>query len=208
MFYALRVDLEHGPASDVADWLGTAGGAYLLVREGGDANPHVHAILESEREIRMLRQSLKRHISWLAGNGDYSLATVRDTEKYERYICKGEDDASPVIVARMGIAYTDEWVELRRSQYWQEQTDYKARHKRKGLHSATVVEKLEEICKAKGIKWDQDKKIGAEYLRLLSESKKGVNSYQLRAVVRGVQLQLCPDDSCIDWLLVDAGFGV
>lgn len=207
MYYALRVDLKNGDQSDIVEYLDSTGGAYLLVREGGDDNPHVHAIMESDREIRMLRQDLKRKLSWLAGNGDYSLATVRDLEKYERYCCKGHEGGAAIVVARMGIRYSDSFLEERRSQYWQEQADYKARHKRKGLHSATIVEKVEEICKNKGIRWDQESKIGAEYLKLLSEGKKGVNAYQLRAVVKGVQLQLCPDDSCIDRILIDA-FGV
>lgn len=205
--YAIRVDIKNGSTDDIVRWCDRTGGAYLIVREGGDENPHVHVIMESDREIRILRQDLKRQLSWLAGNGDYSMATVRDTDKYERYCCKGDENSPPLVVARMGVRYSDSFLEERRNQYWQEQKDYKARQKRKGLHSATIVEKVEEVCKKEGIRWDKEREIGRVYLGLLSEGKKAVNTYQLRAVVRGVQLQLAPGDEAIDYLLTEA-YGV
>lgn len=203
--FALRVDLaSEDYVCHIVDWLASHG-AYLLVREGGTENPHVHALLQSGLESRMLRQNLRRKLPFLSGNGDYSLTTVKDAEKYERYCCKGESETEgPTVVARMGIEYTDEWVSERHAGYWQLQADYKARHKRKGLHSATIVEKVEEICKNKSIRWDKEFEIGAEYLRLVSEGKKGVNIHQLRSTVKGVQLQLCPNDDAIQRLLHEA----
>lgn len=203
--YALRVDISDNARRDsVVSWL-AAHGSYVLVQEGGTDNPHVHALLESTMAVRMLRQDLRRKLPFLVGNGDYSLTLARDAEKYERYICKGESESElPVVVSRMGVAYTEAWVKERHSEYWQLQKDYKARHKRKGLHSSTIVEKVEEICKNKNIRWDKEFDIGAEYLRLVSEGKKGVNIHQLRSTVKGVQLQLCPDDAAIQRLLEEA----
>lgn len=202
---ALRADVTSNEHRDrIVAWLASHG-SYIVVAEGGDANPHVHALLHSDLDIRMLRQNLRRKLDFLRGNGDYSLTTVRDVEKYERYVCKGESESElPQIVSRMGVEYTDDWVKERHGSYWQLQKDYKARHKRKGLHSSTIVEKVEEICKNKAIRWDKEFEIGAEYLKLVSEGKKGVNIHQLRATVKGVQLQLCPDDAAITRLLHEA----
>jgi len=203
--YALRADVtSDGHRDSIVDWLASHG-SYVVVAEGGDSNPHVHALLECDLDIRMLRQNLRRKLQFLRGNGDYSLTSVRDGEKYERYICKGESDSClPSIVSRMGVRFTEDWVKERHGAYWQLQADYKSRHKRKGLHSSTIVEKVEEICKNKAIRWDKEFEIGAEYLRLVSEGKKGVNIHQLRATVKGVQLQLCPDDAAITRLLHEA----
>lgn len=205
MLFALRVDISsHDRLGSVIDWL-AGHGSYIVVQEGGEQNPHVHALLECPVAVRMLRQDLRRKLTFLSGNGDYSLTTCRDAEKYERYICKGDTEfALPQVVSKMGIQYTDDWVKERHGSYWQLQADYKARHKRKGLHSATIVEKVEEICKNKSIRWDKEFEIGAEYLRLVSEGKKGVNIHQLRSTVKGVQLQLCPDDAAIQRLLEEA----
>lgn len=203
--YALRFDIgDDEELEAIVGWL-TTHGSYIVVREGGADNPHVHALLRTEMIIRSLRNDLRRKLTFLSGNGDYSLTATGDEDKYARYICKGEsEEIGPDVVARMGVVYTDAWVVSKHKEWWQHDADYKSRQKRKGLHSATIVEKVLEICTKEKIKWSDERAIGRVYLRLISDAKKGVNIYQLRSTVKGVQLQLSCDGGAEARLLDEA----
>lgn len=209
MYFALRLDVsDDDRLRSLLSFLSVLACGYLVVREtveGG--NPHVHAVLELDSPIRRLRQRMLRHLDWLRGNGDYSLTVCRDVDKYYRYLCKGEDaDAGPCVVGRQGLLFTDVWIEEQHAAYWDTNRAYKRREKLPG----SAVEYVHRQCINKGISHTQEQLIAREYIALLSRQKKSVNFFLVQAVVRGVRLQLCPNDAVLLELAeaaVPSGYG-
>lgn len=193
--YALRLDSE-----DVAkfiDWLDADGGSYLVVRETvSGENPHFHAILWSARKIQAVRVSFKRAYPELVGNKSYSIAEVRDVDKYHRYMCKGDSkELAPEVVGAYGMQYMDVlWQNEQHDEYWTENAVIAAR-----AHAATsMVDFTTDACKNAGISWADKHAIAKVYIKEAVARNKSINIFAIRAQVNLISCLLCPDDSAID----------
>lgn len=200
--FALRVDgSDHSPLVSVLSQFG----AYFVVRETVEGeNPHFHALLVSDKPIKVVRNKLVRTLfpegtgPAVRGNGKYSLTLVEDADKYRRYICKGVDeDSLPEVVGKCGMEFTDDWVKQRHSQYWDvhAQLEEAARAKK-----APVFETVLRECTARGIRWDHDVMICRLYINELAKRDKAINVFSVRSVVNLIKVKLCPDNSAIDAL--------
>lgn len=190
---AIRVDGDS--AAQLIEVLDKDGGAYLVVKELEGSNPHFHAVLHSVRKLAAVRQAIKRAMPQLNGNGSYSVASVRDLAKYQRYMMKGESaETMPVVIAAHGMMYTDpSWQEEQHDAYWEE--NEVLTRKRKASPAFDVV--LQQ-CKVRQISWSNREAIAREYIKELASRDKGINIFALKSQVNLIQIKLCPDDSAIE----------
>lgn len=189
--YAIRFDgTDEAP---FLAWLGTMGGAYFVVRESHDNNPHFHAVLHSERKINAVRMALRRKFPETHGNGSYSLTLVRDLEKYMRYMCKGASvNEAPDVVGRNGIGYTDTAVAGWHEQYWATNAELQ-----EARAEMTVMEACIAACKDASVDWRNREKIAELYIRELVRRRKPINLFSVRSSVNFIQVEICEDDSAI-----------
>lgn len=188
--YALRMDYEEADRQDLSAWLSSAGGAFLCVFETASGeNPHVHAVIYSEKKLAALRKSFQRSFPGKNGNGAYSLKICDDdVDAYMRYMCKGASrDDPPVVLFQQGLDYTPELVEAAHGRYWVNADAIKA-NKRKRVVCSTIVEELEKLCKDKGVR-SRDA-IALEYVRLYKDGRKAINIFHGRGVVNTVAVLL------------------
>lgn len=196
--FALRVDGD--ASSALAMFLATLG-AYFIVREvAGEAgaNVHMHALIITDVVIKNVRNRLLKKFPDLSGNKAYSLTVVEDSEKYRRYLCKGESSEKlPEVVGRQGIEFDDDWVAARHAAYWEVNEQLlAARNARK----RTVFERVFQECVDEEVRWDKDIVIAKKYIRELSKDGKGINLFAVRSQINLLQIRLCPDDSALDCL--------
>lgn len=195
---AIRVDGDQH-AHKLKDFL-TSDGATLCVRETVEGeNPHYHAVLHTQRKIQAVRMALKRCLG-VVGNGEYSVAQVRDLARYQRYMMKGAaKGVLPEVIVSVGINYqSDSWREEQHDAYWEENA--LLGRKRKELPvPAAVLEK----CKEQQVPWDRRAAIAEIYIRELVERGKAINIFSLKSNVNLLQCQLCPDDRAIEDLSRD-----
>jgi len=193
--YALRVD---GNGDDVVPYLDRYASNYFVVREDTGDNEHVHVFLVSDSKLSALRKAAQR--LW-SGNGSYSLKEcASDYADYLVYLCKGESESvKPVVVARQGLEYTDEWVEERHGEYWVNHAKIvENRQKRKRMRESNIVEKVEEESKNLGLRWTDREEIAKVYIRMYKDSRKGINVFHAKSVVNTVACLLCEDDSAVN----------
>lgn len=190
---ALRLDGQDSAA--FVKVLDADGGAYLVVKELEDSNPHFHAVLHSNRKPSAVRAALKRAMPELNGNGSYSVTLVRDLAKYQRYMMKGEScEVMPHVVAAHGMAYTSlEWQEEHHDAYWAE-NDELLRRRKKG----PVFESVLAQCRTDRISWDNRSKIAEIYIRHLVDADKAINLFSLKSYCNLIQVKLCPDDKALE----------
>lgn len=85
---SIRVSLKTVPVDQVLKALSPEKGSYMYAVEGVHTpNPHVHMYLKGGTALATIRARLRA--LGLAGNGGYSITTVRDTLKTLAYFMKG-----------------------------------------------------------------------------------------------------------------------
>lgn len=165
----------------------------FAVREVSGDNEHWHWFLRSDTRIQSLRVQLTRAVPEIGGNRGYSLKACDDDTRYMQYICKGDGpQMMPEIAWRHGIDLTDEKFEELHQAYWAENRENRRQRR------MTVTEKVIEAAKAQNVAWDDVRQLSRLYLMELREQKKAVNLFACKAAIRGIQLQLCPDNSAIE----------
>lgn len=190
----IAIRLDGTDAARLVEVLEKDAGAYLVVKEVTDGNPHFHAVLHTKKKLPAFRAMLKRAMPELNGNGSYSVSLVRELEKYQRYMLKGDSRAlDPEVVAFNGITYSDpEWRAERHDAYWDEADEITRKRKR-----ASVTDDVLSQCKAERVAWDNRARIAEMYIRELVARDKAINLYSVKSAVSLIQAKLCPDDSCI-----------
>lgn len=165
-----------------------------MVKELEDSNPHYHGVIHTSKKIAAFRAALKRAMPELNGNGSYSVSQVRELEKYQRYMLKGESRAvGPDIVASYGLTYSDdEWRAERHDAFWDEADEITRRRK-----ARPVVEEVLAMCREKRLHWQDRSSIAEIYIRTLVQRDKAINLYSVKSSVNLIQVKLCPDDSAI-----------
>jgi len=200
--FALRLDVPADPEArlrfkgQVDTWLLQNCKAWILALESHEGeNPHAHAILDSSKKIKDLRNTLVYALGFGAkgsrhgGNAAYSLkACTDDPTDYLRYICKGESEAEgPRIWSRQGLEYGEEAIREAHANYWVTNAALKENSaKRRKLAATTTVEALEKLCKQKGYKGFDRVSVANEYISMYCAARKPINLYAARAVVNTV----------------------
>jgi len=191
-FYALRVD--GNDSIPLIQCLKKYPGAYLVVKESPDGNPHFHAVLHTDAKLAAVRMALKRLLP-SGGNGAYSCTLVRDLAKYQRYMMKGDGrEMMPYVISAEGWNYQDaSWQEETHDSYWDENDEITRKRK-----AAPVVEVVLQKCKEAKYNWQNRAAIAGVFIRELASRDKAINIFSLKSQVNLIQIKLCPDDSCID----------
>lgn len=192
--YALRTDQDFAV---VKTWVETRGYAGFAVRELVDGgNEHWHWLLTTDEKISVVRTSFNRACPTLKGNGAYSLSVVKDVDKYERYMAKGDSEGvAPEVCWRYGLRYSDEKLEELHEAYWTENRKLKKRK------TGSVIDNVIDICKAQNVNWERRDKIGEIYIKQLVERSRPINLFAVKSSVNLIQVKLCPDDKAIDELV-------
>lgn len=200
MDFALRLDiLQEEDVQSLVSLLDSVGGAYWVVREGGTANPHLHVHLTTETKQPALRQALKRRFPGHSGNGHYSLKQCdQDVESYDRYLAKGDGEGDdPIIIARQGVAFSLDNIKAWHTEYWAVNQEL-MKKRRKKLNGA-VADQLLQTCLDKGIKSRGG--IGLQYLQLMKDANKPINTFAGKAAINTVWLALDDGTEARDVLL-------
>lgn len=187
--YAIRMDVDESFKRRVSDWFSTAGNGYIVAYEVAGDNKHIHAILDSVKSIKQVRNSLTNSFPECVGNKGYSLKLCDDDyDAYIRYICKGDSvDEGPVIWTKQGLKYTAEDIIDAHSRYWVNNAALQENAaKRVKVEKENIVEQVEKIAKREGVKGFDREGVAKIYIRLFRDARKGINVFAARAVVNTV----------------------
>lgn len=190
---SLRTD---GHFSGVKAYVESIGCGGFAVRETvAGENEHWHWLLETDRKIQAVRTGLSRAVPELKGNGKYSLTEVKDIEKYERYLVKGESEGEGFELAwRNSLKYDDDKLEELHSQYWE------ANRKMKKRGGGSMLDWVVDQAKLQEVSYGQRSKLARIYIKELGQRGKPINLFSLKANLNSVQLALCPDDTILNQL--------
>ena len=189
--YAIRVD--GSSSAKLIEWLEADGGSFLVVKELEDSNPHFHVVLHSSRKLQAVRMAFRRAMPECCGNGAYSISQVRDLDKYERYIMKGESESVlPHVVSSKGVKYTQEWIKETHERYWSQRSEQDAARREMNVQEAVL-----QACMEQQIAWSNREKIAEVYIRELVCRDKPINLFSVRSAICLLQVKLCPDDSAV-----------
>jgi len=199
VYYALRCDYD----SDVdrqrlSDWLSGNCDSYLVVFEEVEGeNPHVHAALASIKNIDALRKSFKRTFEDKRGNGAYSLKPCTDdVDSYVSYCCKGKSaEEGPQVVFRQGFDFSEERTDAAHERFWDANQRMRSASRAKAAMSGkSMVEAIEQLCRAEGVMCYDRKGIAKMYIREMKKARKAINIFAAKAVVNGVVVALDDED--------------
>lgn len=192
--YAIRMDVEDTGAwkKRVSEWFSANGNGYIVVFEtaGEDGeNKHIHAILDSIKSDKQLRNALTRAFPECVGNKGYSLKLCGDDyEAYIRYICKGDSEADPPVVwTKQGLKYTAEDINEAHAKYWVNNAALVENSaKRRKVEKENIVEQVEKLAKGAGLKGHERVEVARLYIKLFRDARKGINVFAAKAVVNTV----------------------
>lgn len=186
--YAIRMDVDESFKRRVSDWFSGAGNGYIVVYEVSGDNKHIHAILDSVKSIKQLRNSLTHAFPECCGNKGYSLKVCDDNyDAYIRYICKGTVDEEPVVWTKQGLKYTAEDINNAWQMYWVNNSALiENAKKRVKVEKENIVEQVEKAAKAAGLKGYERVEVAKIYIRLFRDARKGINVFAAKAVVNTV----------------------
>lgn len=129
------------------------------------------------------------------GNGSYSISDVKDVEKYQRYMAKGEcSEKEPEVAWRHGLAFPDEKVAELHEEYWASNRSMKKRRE------MGVMDYVLDTCRDLSVAWDDRRTIAEEYIKELVARNKPINIYSVKSAVNLIQVKLCPGDDAIRML--------
>lgn len=195
---ALRTDKAF---DSVKVWLTSMSFGGFAVREVSGDNEHWHWLLErpnnDKKKLQALRVGLTRAVPELKGNAGYSLTEVRDVDKYERYMCKGNSESEmPDVAWRESIKYSESRIQELHDSYWSTNRELATARKRQ----LPPVDEVTQKCKEARIDWKDRTAIAREYIKVYVARKKAINIFQVKSTVNVIQCLLCPDDKAIEVL--------
>lgn len=192
---ALRIDYRECFYDRILSILCLASRYFAVTETSEDGgNPHIHAILYTDKKLPAVRKAIQRLFPEERGNGFYSIKECdQDIEAYMRYMCKGSDSKSmPNILGYCGLEYNKSAIESWHEQYWVNNQSLQVNKKKRkaAKEQGTITEILEKVCKEKKFKAHEREKIAHEYIRLYAEWRKPINVYAAKAVVNTVSVIL------------------
>lgn len=203
LLVALRTDVEFEQVKAFVDHKAYGG---FCVREVVDNNEHWHWLLDvpssgraGERSaavrLQAFRVALTRAVPGLKGNAAYSATEVKDVEKYERYMCKGESDGvGPQVCWRNSLKYLDDKLDELHVAYWE--TNRTLKKRTAGSMVDFVVEEAKRLC----VDWKDRRRLGKIYAKEVCARRKPLNIFAAKSCVNAVQCLLCPDDEAFDMI--------
>lgn len=187
--YALRADVDESFKRRISDWFSGAGNGYIVVYEVAGDNKHIHAILDSVKSIKQLRNSFTNAFPECVGNKGYSLKLCDDNyDAYIRYICKGTAaDEEPIVWTKQGLKYTAEDILDAHEKYWVNNKALEENAKKRvKVEKESIVEQVEKLAKKAGYKGYQRVEVAKLYIKLFRDARKGINVFAAKAVVNTV----------------------
>lgn len=189
--FALRLDGEWSVLKDrCLQWIAKYQLGGFCVRETCDQqqNVHVHLLLTSPESLKLpaLRKGLLLLFPEFRGNSSYSFTTVRDLEKYIRYLCKGTESTLPEIVWQH--MHLD--AQAQHDAYW-------AENKQKYRPTLPLSDFVIEKARSEGVEYSNRGKLAEIWVREAVARKKPVNVFQVRSQLNMIQCVLCPTDQQI-----------
>lgn len=190
LLVALRTDKAF---EDVKKFLTDKAISGFAVREVSGDNEHWHWLLEtSYKNVQSFRVNLLKAVPVLKGNASYSATVVKDLDKYERYMCKGDDEGvEPEVAWRHSMKYTEEKITELHEEYWTENRKLKKRK------VGSMIDFVVDECKRERIEWKDRSKIGEIYVREILARGKPLNTFSAKSAINTVQCLLCPDDAAL-----------
>jgi len=168
--------------------------AWICVYEATSIeNRHVHLILDSDKDIKKVRNAFTKKFPESAGNKGYSLKVCNDDfDAYIRYICKGDSpNEPPVLWGFQGLDYSKEVIAEAHRMYWVTNESLKANAKKRArVEKESIIDQVERESKKLGLKEYQREDVARVYIRLFRDARKGINVFAARAVVNTVCLLL------------------
>jgi hypothetical protein len=200
--YAIRMDVNDGMKARISKWMSSSGNGFIVVAENGaeGENKHIHAILDSVKSIKVLRNSLTHSFPECVGNKGYSLKLCDDNyEAYIRYICKGVSvEEEPVVWCKQGLLYTAQHIQEAHDKYWvNNEALIENSNKRRKVEKESIIDQVEKEAKKKGLRQGDRVEVSRIYIRLFRDARKGINVFAAKAVVNTVCLLLegdCAED--------------
>lgn len=157
------------------------------------SNEHWHWYVTTEKKPQQVRCGLTRAAPLLKGNGSYSVAEVKDVEKYRQYLCKGASvDEPPEVVWMYGL---DNDFDALHAAYWE------ANRQAKKRKAGSVIDYVIDEAKRTAIAWDDRKSLTRCYIREVVSRCKPINIYSVKSAVLLVQAKLCPDDRALEEII-------
>lgn len=187
--YAIRLDVQEHMRKRVSEWMSSNGNAFIVAYEVSGDNKHVHAILDSVKSIKQLRNSLTHAFPECVGNKGYSMKVCDDDyDAYIRYICKGiSAEEEPVIWCKQGLKYTAQDIVDAHAMYWvNNQAIQENAKKRARVEKESIVEQVEKAAKKAGLRDYERVEVAKIYIRMFRDARKGINVFAARAVVNTV----------------------
>lgn len=188
-FFHLRVHTED--IENVKLFLQRENATGFGVREEA-GRVHYHFALCVGKTIVALRKSFKRSFPGMRGNKDYSLEEAQDWGKLQRYCAKGEArDSGPNVIWSYGVSHQPEHISLFHVQYWAENSTLAAQKRKRG----NIMVETEKLCRERKIAWNDRDGITEIYAEMVKDAGKTYDVNLARRTVRGIMIQLCPNDS-------------
>lgn len=193
-YYDLAIRFDGESAEELIKFLEADGGSFLVVKELENSNPHFHVVLHTRRKPQAVRMAFRRQFPDAAGNAGYSISTVRDLQKYHRYMMKGDSAAvNAHVVAANGVQYANAvWQKEQHDAYWAVNQELREADDRR-----PVAEVVLQACRTANVDWSNRERIAEMYIRELVVRDKPINLFSIRSAVSLLQVKLCPDDKAI-----------
>lgn len=182
----LRTDHSYDQVVLLLQSIGASG---FGVREvAGKDNVHWHWLLHVKyKNEPSFRQALLKAVPTLKGNKAYSMSPVKDQDKYERYMCKGNsrDEGSEVCWCH-GLEYTSEWIQARHDAYWEVHDELVGSSKQ----SESMLDYVCRVGGERNVQWIDRQELARIYCEEVKRRRKPLNLFAAKAVVNSVQLLL------------------
>lgn len=192
--YDLAIRFDGVDSTELIKYLEKDTGSFIVVKEIAEGNPHFHVYLRTKKKESAARAALKRAMPELNGNGSYSLAVVRDLDKYYRYMMKGEKfEVLPNVIASNGILFSTEWIQEQHDLYWDENDKLQKKRKAEPIIDVVLIK-----CKQLKYNWDNRELISRVYIKELVERGKAINIFSAKSAVNLLQVKLCPNDDALE----------
>lgn len=193
---ALRTDKELDAVKRFIDSKAYGGWAVREISSG--ENEHWHWLIEADvRNVQAFRVALTRAVESLKGNGAYSASVVKDLEKYERYMAKGEaHGVLPEIAWRNSLKYDDDKVAELHEEYWSEHAKLKKRK------AGSMIDHVVDEAKRQNVEWKNREKLGALYVEEVVRRARPLNIFAARAAVNTIQCLLCGNEEAVEMFKV------
>lgn len=195
---AIRIhDIDDTTRSKIGNFLATIAGSYCISRETYECiRPHFQGWIRTDIKLQALRERLYRAMPEIRGTGKgrgnsaYSLAAVRDADRYKFYILKGSPTELPDIVFRSGYDISQDDINRMHEEYWKTRTTSNASEKR------TVTTRILDWSKDQSFEgmttYDIEDVVGSKVIEEYIKADKLMMLHQMNGLYNLVMCKVSP----------------